>query len=78
MLILQSKFNIYYYADKGSLAASEKPKLVFGDAGWDSIRIHNKIAAIIIENGYRYKIDEIIGLSLIFIKGLRQVILTYP
>lgn len=72
MLILQSNFNIYSYADKSSLAASEKPKLVFGDAGWDSIRIHNKIAAIIIENGYGYKTDEITGSSPIVIKGLRQ------
>ena len=33
----------------------------FAYGGWDSIRIHNEIARIIIENGYGYKTELIPG-----------------
>ncbi len=33
----------------------------FTDGGWDSIRVHNEIARIIIENGYGYKTETIKG-----------------
>ncbi|MDD3840796.1 MAG: ABC transporter substrate-binding protein [Clostridia bacterium] len=45
---------------------------VFADAGWDSIKVHNDIASIIIENGYGYKTDVMTGSSPITIKGLAQ------
>lgn len=45
--------------------------IVFADAGWDSIRIHNSIAQIIIENGYGYKTDETSGSTATTFQGLR-------
>lgn len=51
---------------------NSKKKLVFADAGWDSIRIHNAIAGFIIENGYGYETDVMTGSSPITIRGLRQ------
>ncbi len=49
-----------------------KPTLVLADAGWDSVRIHNGIAAYIIEQGFGYPTEVIMGSSPIVIKGLRQ------
>lgn len=49
-----------------------KDKLVFADAGWDSIRVHNSIASFIIENGYGYQTDVITGSSSITLQGLIQ------
>lgn len=46
--------------------------LVFADAGWDSIRFHNEVARFIIENGYGYKTDVILGTTPITFAGLRQ------
>lgn len=56
----------------GSDAAKAKDSLIFADAGWDSIRIHNDIAAYIIEKGYGYKTDVITGSSPITLRGLMQ------
>lgn len=72
ILILQSSFYTYTYADENNSDTGGKPKLIFADAGWDSIRIHNEIASVIIENGYGYETDFITGSSPIVIKGLRQ------
>lgn len=47
-------------------------KIVFADAGWDSIRIHNSIAQIIIENGYGYDTDVISGSTATTFQGLRE------
>lgn len=51
---------------------NNKDKLVFADAGWDSIRIHNAISGFIIENGFGYETDVMTGSSPITIRGLRQ------
>src|SRR5699024_924900 len=59
----------------GNNGASEKKEidtLVFADAVWDSIRIHNSIAQIIIENGYGYKTDVISGSTATTFQGLRE------
>jgi glycine betaine/proline transport system substrate-binding protein len=50
----------------------EKDTLVFADAGWDSIRIHNAIAGHIIEEGYDYKTDVMTGSTPITLRGLHQ------
>jgi len=50
-------------------AASEKP-IVFGDGGWDSIQVHNRIAAFIIENGLGYKTDFMVGETIPLVTGL--------
>jgi len=46
--------------------------IVFADAGWDSIRIHNSIARTIIENGYGYDTDETTGSTATTFQGLRE------
>lgn len=52
--------------------AKEKPTLVFADAGWDSIRFHNDVAAFIIENGFEYKTDVTTGSTPVTFEGLRR------
>lgn len=54
---------------KGS--GDEGKVLVFADAGWDSIKLHNEIAAFIIENGYGYKTDVMSGSSSATFAGFR-------
>ncbi len=51
---------------------SQKGKLILSDAGWDSNRIHNEIASVIIENGYGYETDVTMGSTPIVIEGLAQ------
>lgn len=48
----------------------EKPTLVLADAGWDSIQFHNGVAQLIIENGYGYKTDTMVGSTPITTDGL--------
>ena len=44
----------------GCTTAEEKQPLTFGDAGWDSIQVHNAILAFIVENGYDYPPSEMV------------------
>lgn len=46
--------------------------IVFADAGWDSIRIHNGIAGKIIEEGYGLKTKETAGSTSATLQGLRR------
>jgi glycine betaine/proline transport system substrate-binding protein len=43
--------------------------IIFGDAGWDSNRLHNAIAQFILEEGYGYDTDVIPGSSVNLIEG---------
>ncbi|WP_243641284.1 glycine betaine ABC transporter substrate-binding protein [Xylanivirga thermophila] len=71
--IILFSVNAYAYDNKNnSNEGQKKEKLIFADAGWDSIKIHNAIAATIIENGYGYKTDIMTGSSPIVIRGIRQ------
>ncbi|SFH40626.1 glycine betaine/proline transport system substrate-binding protein [Desulfotomaculum arcticum] len=45
----------------GDETAKGKDTIIFADAGWDSIRLHNEIAGFILRNGYGYKTDIIPG-----------------
>lgn len=58
----------------GNEANSNKgiDKIVFADAGWDSIRIHNSIAQKILEEGYGYKTDVTPGSTSATLQGLRK------
>jgi len=57
--------------NKGEAPADkEKPTLILADAGWDSIRFHNSVAQTIIENGYGYKTDVMVGSSPMTLQGL--------
>lgn len=51
-------------------AAGQEPSIIMADAGWDSIRIHNAIAAFIIERGYGYQTDVIMSSTPIVTQGL--------
>lgn len=39
----------------------EKPKLVLADAGWDSIKFHNAVTQLILEEGYGYPTEIMNG-----------------
>ncbi len=52
---------------------SEDTTIVFGDVSWDSVQVHNRIAAFIIENGIGgYKTDFIPGDTLPIINAIVQ------
>ncbi len=47
--------------------------IVFGDVSWDSVQVHNRIVAFIIENGFEgYKADFVPGDTLPIVNGLMQ------
>jgi len=54
-------------------AESETQTIVFGDLSWDSVQVHNRIMAFIIENGLTgYEADFIPGDTLPILTGLAQ------
>ncbi len=58
--------------DAVSKKGSTKEKLVFADAGWDSIKIHNEVARLIVESGYGYETDVIPGTTAVTLEGLKR------
>lgn len=70
MMLLLLSLTIVIKADNIQAATGREQPLIFADAGWDSIRIHNAIAAFIIERGYGYQTDVIMGSTPIVTKGL--------
>ncbi len=50
--------------------SKEKPKLILGDAGWDSFTFHNEVAKWIIEKGYGYPTDTTMGSTAATFTGL--------
>lgn len=56
----------------GSNENDRKSKIIFADAGWDSIRIHNSIAQKIVEDGYGYDTDVTAGSTSATFQGLRN------
>lgn len=55
-----------------SNADNEIETIVFADAGWESIQLHNYIARTIIEEGYDYDTDETTGSTAATVQGLRE------
>lgn len=52
---------------------SAETTIVFGDVSWDSVQVHNRIVAYIIENGLEgYKADFIAGDTVPIINGIIQ------
>ena len=49
-----------------------KKKIVFADAGWESIQFHNDIAGFIMENGYGYETDVLPGSTAATFAGFRK------
>lgn len=56
----------------GKSAGSNSGPLIFADAGWDSIRVHNHAARIIIEEGFGYETDEMPGTTPSTFQGLQN------
>lgn len=50
----------------------EKGTIIFADAGWDSIRFHNDVASIILDAGYGYETDVMVGSTPITFEGLKN------
>ena len=48
----------------------EQKEIIFGDAGWDSVQLHNAIAGLIAEEVYGYSWREIPGSTAILHEGL--------
>jgi|SRR5690625_466075 len=57
--------------EEESIANKTKP-IVFADEGWDSIRFHNEVAGIIIEEGFGYETEQTTGSDVALWKGLEQ------
>ena len=55
-----------------TVSVSAKDKIVFTDAGWDSVRFHNGVAQTIIEEGYGYPTDVVFGSSPATLLGLKE------
>lgn len=56
----------------GSESSGELDKIVFADAGWDSIRVHNSIAQKIVEEGYGFKTEVTPGSTAATFQGLKE------
>lgn len=70
MLLLLIGLGVYSTISDGDSASRNEP-VTLADAGWDSIQVHNFIAAHIIEHGYDHPVDIISGSSIATFAGLR-------
>ena len=50
----------------------EKATIVFGDLNWDSAQIQNRVAQYIVEEGYGYPTEVVLGATLPLFQGLRR------
>ena len=50
--------------------ASAKKTIVFADLGWDTVQVHNRIAAFIIEKGMGYPVKYVQGETVMLAKAL--------
>ena len=62
---------LYGCGTDGEQAGKNEP-IIFADEGWDSVRFHNEIAGIIIEEGYGFDTEQTTGSSAAIWKGLEQ------
>jgi len=70
VLVLVFALSLTGCAGSGS-GSAEKPQLVFGDASWASIQVHNRIAGFIVEHGYGYPAPKyVFGESLPTLQGM--------
>lgn len=58
--------------DEDSDEAKEIDTIVFADAGWDSILVHNFIARTIIEEAFDYDTEQTTGSTMATFQGLRE------
>jgi len=55
-----------------SSGGSKDKTVVFADAGWDSIQLHNAIAGFVLEKGFGFKWSQITGSSAITYQALKD------
>ncbi|WP_458948465.1 ABC transporter substrate-binding protein [Oceanobacillus sp. CAU 1775] len=70
MLLLLIGLGVYSNVASDEVTNREKRALSIADAGWDSMQVHNFIAAFIIEHGYDYPVNMINGSSAATFTGL--------
>ena len=71
MAILLIGLGIYSNVSMDETNGTNKESISIADGGWDSMQVHNFIAAFIIENGYDYPVNFINGSSIATFTGLR-------
>lgn len=72
MIVLVTAVLVVLSACSGTEAGGEIDTILFSDAGWDSVRVHNSIAQTIIEEGYGYNTDVMTGSTATTFEGLRK------
>ena len=70
MLVLLIGLGIYSNVSEDEMNVTNKEPISLADGGWDSMQVHNFIAAFIIENGYDYPVNFINGSSIATFTGL--------
>jgi glycine betaine/proline transport system substrate-binding protein len=58
--------------DEQEAEVDPKQTIILGDFSWDSVQVHNRVAAFIIEHGYGYPVDYIFGDTLPIVQGLER------
>ncbi|MBB6481394.1 ABC transporter substrate-binding protein [Spirochaeta isovalerica] len=73
LLIMTAFMSVMALSASGQGESGDVKTIVFGDVSWDSVQVHNRIAAFIIENGMDgYKADFMPGDTLPIINGVVQ------
>lgn len=70
MIFVACAFFLLISIGSGTVAAASQKPIIFGDKSWDSIQVHNRIAAFIIEKGLGYKTDFLTGETMPIVMGL--------
>jgi len=73
LVVLVLVITIFFTSCTAREESAKETTIVFGDVSWDSVQVHNRIMAFIIENGLDgYKADFMPGDTLPIINGLIQ------
>lgn len=56
----------------GLIVQAQAAPIVFGDAGWDSMKFHNAVAMLVAREAYGYDTEEISGSTAITYNALKQ------
>lgn len=71
-MVLAASLILLLAACGGGKSATSIDEIVFADAMWDSIRVHNGIAGFIIEEGYGYDTDVTSGSTAATVQSMEQ------
>ncbi|SQI53156.1 proline/glycine betaine ABC transporter substrate-binding protein [Lederbergia lenta] len=72
MIVLSICMLVLLSACSGGAGKDSIKMIKFADAGWDSIRFHNSVAQLIIEEGYGYDTEVTSGTTAATIQALQQ------